>query len=29
MAHILMETGGIGGTCDFLQPQNCAADKEA
>ena len=28
MAHILMETGGIGGTCDFLQPQNCAADKE-
>ena len=29
MAHILMETGGIGGTCDFLQPQNCATEKEA
>ncbi len=29
MAHILMETGGIGGTCDFLQPQNCADEKEA
>ena len=28
MAHILMETGGIGGTCDFLQPQNCAEEKE-
>ena len=29
MAHILMETGGIGGTCDFLQPQNCTDQKEA
>ncbi len=29
MAHILMETGGIGGTCDFLQPQNCQDGKEA
>ena len=29
MAHILMETGGIGGTCDFLQPQNCKDGKEA
>ena len=29
MAHILMETGGIGGTCDFLQPQNCTDRKEA
>ena len=29
MAHILMETGGIGGTCDFLQPQNCTEQKEA
>jgi len=28
MVHILMETGGIGGTCDFLQPQNCAEEKE-
>ena len=29
MAHILMETGGVGGTCDFLQPQNCKDGKEA
>ncbi len=28
MLDILMETGGVGGTCDFLQPQNCADEKE-
>ena len=28
MAHILMETGGVGGICAFLQPGNCDEERE-